>query len=69
MNQLRVLRQAKGLAQQGLAVRSGVSPSTIVFIERWGYIPSKTTRIKIASALECEPEDIWPGVSHDNDKA
>jgi DNA-binding XRE family transcriptional regulator len=59
-NRLRELRTAAGLAQQGLAVRAGVSPTLIVTVEKWGYRPTERVREKIASALECAPADIWP---------
>jgi DNA-binding XRE family transcriptional regulator len=59
-NRLRELREGLGLAQQGLAVRAGVSPTLVVSIEKWGYRPSERTREKIAGALGCAPTDIWP---------
>ena len=53
MNHLQQTRNTLGLAQQGLAVKSGVSPSLIVMIERWDYRPTERVRERIAAALGC----------------
>jgi DNA-binding XRE family transcriptional regulator len=59
-NNLRSLRQAKGLAQYGLAALARVSPTTIQAAEKWGYLPSRAVRQRLASALGVRPADIWP---------
>jgi DNA-binding XRE family transcriptional regulator len=61
-NHLRQLRSDAHLAQAGLAVRAGVSPSVIVAVEKWGYRPSERVRERIAGALDCSERDIWPNV-------
>ena len=59
-NNLKQLRQAKRLAQYGLAALARTSPSTIVAAERWGYLPSLVVRLRLAKALQVEVRDIWP---------
>jgi DNA-binding XRE family transcriptional regulator len=59
-NKLKELRQAKGLAQYGLATLAQTSPSTIVATERWGYVPSPAVRQRLAVALSVSERDIWP---------
>jgi lambda repressor-like predicted transcriptional regulator len=58
-NQLRATRRARGLAIWGLSVMSGVSPSLLTAIEKWGYVPGADTRQRIADALGVQVEDIW----------
>lgn len=48
---VRHLRQQKGLTLQKLADRSGVSPAAIHKIERNGMVPTITTLMKLAGAL------------------
>jgi DNA-binding XRE family transcriptional regulator len=63
---LRSLRQARGLAIYGLAVRARCSPTTIGAVERWGYRPSAVVRRRLAAALEVPVEAIWPELAtHD----
>jgi DNA-binding XRE family transcriptional regulator len=57
---LKTLRQARGLAQYGLAALAHVSPSTILAAERWNYVPSPPVRERLARALGASPQDIWP---------
>jgi DNA-binding XRE family transcriptional regulator len=59
-NRLRSLRQARGWAIYGLAVRAGCSPTTIGAAERWGYRPSAAVCERIAVALDVPIEVIWP---------
>jgi lambda repressor-like predicted transcriptional regulator len=58
-NQLKATRRARGLAIWGLSVMSGVSPSLLTAIEKWGYVPGADTRKRIADALGVKVEDIW----------
>jgi transcriptional regulator with XRE-family HTH domain len=48
---IRRLRQQRGLSLQQLAERSGVSAAAIHKIERNGMVPTVTTLMKLASAL------------------
>lgn len=59
---LKVVRQSRdGMTQMGLAVKSGVSISTIVNIENNRQIPSIHVARKIADALGVSVYDIaWP---------
>ena len=57
---LKTLRQQRGLAIYGLAVRAQCSPTTLTAVERWGYRPSAAVCERIAAALEVSVEDIWP---------
>ena len=58
-NQLKPARRARGLAIWGLSVISGVSPSLLTAIEKWGYVPTANTQQRIAEALGVQVEDIW----------
>jgi DNA-binding XRE family transcriptional regulator len=59
-NRLRSLREARGLAQYGLAVLAQTSPTTILAIERYGHQPGFTVQERIAHALGVAVHDIWP---------
>ncbi|MGH8070062.1 MAG: helix-turn-helix domain-containing protein [Candidatus Entotheonellia bacterium] len=58
-NNLKSLRQARGLALYGLAALAGVSPTTLSAIERWNYRPTVSVRGRIAAALGVQVTDIW----------
>ena len=58
-NQLKAARRARGLAIWGLSVISGVSPSLLTAIEKWGYVPGANTQKRIADALGVQVDDIW----------
>ena len=58
-NQLKAVRRERGLAIWGLSVISGVSPSLLTAIEKWGYVPTANTQQRIAEALGVQVEDIW----------
>ncbi len=58
-SQLKAARRARGLAIWGLSVMSGVSPSLLTAIEKWGYVPGVNTQKRIANALGLQVEDIW----------
>ena len=58
-SQLKSIRRTRGLAIWGLSVMSGVSPSLLTAIEKWGYVPGRNTQSRIADALGVQVEDIW----------
>ncbi len=58
-SQLKATRCARSLAIWGLSVMSGVSPSLLTAIEKWGYVPNSNTQERIADALGVRVEDIW----------
>lgn len=59
-NKIKEFRQAQGLSQEELSIKSGVSRSTISMIETntLDNIESKTM-LKLAKALNCDIGDIF----------
>lgn len=57
---LREARQQRGLAQRALSIESGVSCTTINAIEKYGLVPGKDIRARIAAVLDLDVEQIWP---------
>lgn len=55
---LRQLRQAKGLAQDRLAVQAGLSASYVGFLERGERNPTLKTIGKLAKVLGVEPKEL-----------
>ncbi|GAB4316210.1 MAG: helix-turn-helix transcriptional regulator [Promethearchaeota archaeon] len=58
-NNLRALRERKGLTQQQLAELVGVTRETISIVERGRYNPSLPLAFKLARVLEVSVEDLW----------
>lgn len=58
-NNLKSLRQDRGLALYGLAALAGASPTTLSAIERWNDRPTVSVRGRIAAALSVQVTDIW----------
>jgi putative transcriptional regulator len=58
-NQLKELRKAAALTQEGLGRKVGVTRKTINTIENSVFIPSTLLALKIAEALDCKVEDIF----------
>ena len=60
-NKIKSLRRAQGLSQAEVAVRAGVSVTTIYFLEM-GYEERTTdeTKKKIAKFFEVEVDDLFP---------
>lgn len=58
-NRLRELREARGLLQQELAERLGVSRQTIISIEKGKYDPSLPLAFAIARVFESRIEDVF----------
>lgn len=52
---LAALRQAAGLTQNALAVRSGLSAASVLRLERGDYSPTWSTVLKLAKALKRKP--------------
>ena len=55
---VRRLREEKGLTQEELAERAGISATYVGFIERGDNVPTLTIVIQIASALRVRPSDL-----------
>ena len=58
-NNLKEVRQQKGLTQEELATNVGVSRQTIISIERYRYKPSLELAMKIARKLEINTEKLF----------
>jgi transcriptional regulator with XRE-family HTH domain len=55
---VRALREERGLTQDQLAERAGVSATYIGFIERGDNVPTLTIILQIASALKIRSADL-----------
>ena len=60
MNNLREFRIKKLMTQKELAEKSGVSQVTISFIENSLSAPMDLTKQKLARALKCTPQQLFP---------
>jgi transcriptional regulator with XRE-family HTH domain len=61
MRSLKVLRVERGLTQEQVYNRSGISMSRISLIETNKYIPSETEQHRLAKVLGVKKEDVaWP---------
>jgi transcriptional regulator with XRE-family HTH domain len=56
--QLRELREGRGESQRSLAALTGITYAYISEMERGLKVPSLTTIIRLAVALECEVTDL-----------
>jgi transcriptional regulator with XRE-family HTH domain len=56
---VRKLREERGLTQDQLAERAGVSATYIGFIERGDNVPTLTIILQIASALKVRSSDLF----------
>ena len=61
-NQIRVLRKEKGISQEDLARRCGVSRQTINAIENNKYDPTLSLAFRLAAQLEVTVDELFaPG--------
>lgn len=58
-NTVQKLRLARGLTQEELAEKAGVSRQTVIAIEKGNYTPSVLLAIKIARIFKVPVEDIF----------
>ena len=58
-NNLKEVRQKKGLTQEDLGTNVGVSRQTIISIERYRYKPSLELAMKIAEKLNVKIEKLF----------
>ena len=58
-NNLKEVRQKKGLTQEELGTNVGVSRQTIISIERYRYKPSLELAMKIAEKLDVKIEKLF----------
>ena len=60
INKMKSTRVNKGISQMELSLRSNLSQSFIANIEKGKKQPSVLTLIRIADALEVNPQDFFP---------
>ncbi|MCL2265421.1 MAG: helix-turn-helix domain-containing protein [Treponema sp.] len=60
VNKIKSIRIIKGISQMELSLRSNLSQSFIANIEKGKKQPSVLTLIRIAEALEVNPQDFFP---------
>jgi transcriptional regulator with XRE-family HTH domain len=58
MKDLRKLRLAKGLSQQALAEKTGITQAAISYIEAGQHDPKYSTILRIAVCLGCEVDEL-----------
>ena len=60
IEKIKLIRVKKGISQMELSLRSNLSQSFIANIEKGKKQPSVLTLIKIADALNVNPQDFFP---------
>jgi transcriptional regulator with XRE-family HTH domain len=68
IEKIKSIRIKKGVSQMELSLRSNLSQSFIANIEKGKKQPSVLTLIKIADALEVNPQDFFPEYFSSNTK-
>ena len=63
MNELKAFREARGLSQTQLAVRAGLSNSTVSEFERGERKPWPRARHALAEALGVRENVLFPGMA------
>jgi putative transcriptional regulator len=58
-NRLKEVRSAKGLTQEALGERLGVTRQTIIAIERVKFVPSVRLALEIAAALDVPIDHLF----------
>jgi putative transcriptional regulator len=58
-NQLRTLREERGMTQEQLADLVGLSRQSIISIERGRFIPSIETALRLSLALDFPIEELF----------
>ena len=58
MENLRTHRTVRGLSQQALAEKTGITQAAISYIEAGQHDPKYSTIIRLAMALGCEPDEL-----------
>jgi len=59
VNKVKEFRTARGLTQQELADRTGVSRQSIISIERGRYVPSLPLALRLARIFGCATDDLF----------
>lgn len=68
IDNIKSTRIKKGISQMELSLRSNLSQSFVANIEKGKKQPSVLTLIKIADALEVNPQDFFPEYSDSDTK-
>ena len=63
-NKVQMLRNKKGLTQEGFAEKVGVSRQTVIAIEKGNYTPSVLLAMKISRLFNIPLEDVF-SISHE----
>lgn len=58
-NAVYTLRTKKGLTQEALAERAGITRQTVISIEKGNYTPSVLLALKMAAVFKVPVEDIF----------
>ena len=58
-NAVYTLRTKKGLTQEELAERAGITRQTVISIEKGNYTPSDLLALKMAAVFKVPVEDIF----------
>jgi len=58
-NKIRVLRAEKGMTQEDLAEKAGVTRQTIIAIEKGKYVPSLELAFKICKVFNKKIEEVF----------
>jgi transcriptional regulator with XRE-family HTH domain len=71
MEQLKQIREAKGISQKEFASALGVTESAVSHWESGRYLPTTNKLQKIASILDCTVDELLkdPGDPHDEGRA
>lgn len=59
-NRLKILREDRRWSQPKLSFESGIPQTTISAVERGVIVPSVQAAAKLADALDCTIEDLFP---------
>jgi molybdate-binding protein/DNA-binding XRE family transcriptional regulator len=62
-SQVREIREGQGLSQAELARRAGLSRQALSAIEAGRYLPNVAVALRLAQALSCQVEDLFPASS------
>lgn len=68
-NCLRAIRLAKGLTQEALAEKVGVTRQTIIAIEKAKFIPSVKLALELAAALGVSLDEVFQLGAGNRDRA
>jgi len=60
VDRIRIIRAKNGVSQMDLSMRSNLSQSFIANLEKGKKQPSVLTLIRIANALNVNPQDFFP---------